>query len=42
MAEITLGGNPVTTLGNIPAVGQEIPDFEPGPRFRSPASKKGH
>lgn len=28
MATITLKGNPIQTVGKIPAVGQEIPDFE--------------
>ena len=28
MAEITLGGNPVHTLGNLPEIGSKAPDFE--------------
>lgn len=28
MAKITLGGNPISTLGNIPATGSRIPDFK--------------
>lgn len=28
MAEITLGGNPVHTLGNLPKIGSKAPDFE--------------
>lgn len=27
MANITLGGNPVETIGNLPEVGSQIPDF---------------
>ena len=27
MAEITLGGNPIHTLGELPAVGTKAPDF---------------
>jgi thiol peroxidase len=28
MASITLGGNPLSTIGNLPAVGSKAPDFE--------------
>lgn len=28
MANITLGGNPVETSGNLPAIGTQIPDFK--------------
>jgi len=28
MAQITLGGNPVNTIGNLPAVGTKIPEFK--------------
>lgn len=28
MADITLGGNPIQTSGNLPAVGTDAPDFE--------------
>lgn len=28
MANITLGGNPVTTSGNLPAIGEKISDFK--------------
>lgn len=27
MAKITLGGNPINTIGNLPAVGSKAPDF---------------
>ncbi len=28
MATVTLGGNPVNTVGNIPTVGSDLPDFD--------------
>ena len=28
MANITLGGNPATTVGNLPEVGTKTPDFK--------------
>ena len=27
MASITLGGNPVTTIGNLPKIGEKAPQF---------------
>ena len=28
MAEITLGGNPINTSGNLPEIGTNAPEFE--------------